>query len=147
VDVPATETDVRETNAGCCGRCSGAGGMAGQEMTVTLPWPPKELSPNARIHWTKLAKAKKAYRHTCHMLARQAGFSAVYLVGVTRLHVSLTFYPPDRRLRDQDNMLAAMKSGLDGLADALQMDDRNFKTTFEVSDEIGGMVIVTVGVA
>ena len=31
-------------------------------LTLTLPWPPKELSPNARQHWTKLAKAKKAYR-------------------------------------------------------------------------------------
>ena len=116
-------------------------------MKVTLPWPPKDLSPNARIHWGKLAKAKKAYRQTCYLLARQAGLSAVYLTGARSIHVSLTFCPPDRRLRDQDNMLAAMKSGLDGLADALQIDDRNFKMTFEVSDEIGGVVNVMVQAA
>ena len=41
-------------------------------------------------------------------------------------------------------MLAAMKAGIDGLADALGMDDNKFKVTFDVSDDIGGMVKVTV---
>lgn len=27
---------------------------------LILPWPPKELSPNTRQHWTKLAKTKEA---------------------------------------------------------------------------------------
>ena len=22
-------------------------------MIITLPWPPKELSPNARVHWAR----------------------------------------------------------------------------------------------
>jgi len=112
--------------------------------TVTLPWPPKDLSPNARLHWAKLAKVKKAYRHACRALALQAGLGAVFSHECNRMHVSLVFYPPDRRQRDQDNMLAAMKSGLDGLADAMRIDDRKFRTTFEVSDQIGGMVKVTV---
>lgn len=111
-------------------------------MNVTLPWPPKELSPNARLHWAKLAKAKKAYRQHCQLLALEAGIRGP--VPDDRLHVELTFYPPDRRHRDQDNMLAAMKSGLDGLADALRIDDRNFKTTFEVAEQIGGMVKVSI---
>ncbi len=112
--------------------------------TVVLPWPPKDLSPNARVHWAKLAKVKKAYRHACRTLAMQAGWSAFRRADWGPLHVSLVFYPPDRRLRDQDNMLAAMKSGLDGLADAMGRDDHNFRTTFEVSPQIGGMVKVTV---
>lgn len=112
--------------------------------TVTLPWPPKDLSPNARVHWAKLAKVKRAYRHACRTLALQAGYSAFRRDDWGPLHVSLVFYPPDRRKRDQDNMLAAMKSGLDGLADAMQIDDRKFRTTFEVANEIGGMVKVRV---
>lgn len=109
-------------------------------MNVTLPWPPKELSPNARQHYMAHARAKKKYREACRVLALAAGVKA--LAGIERLHVELTFYPPDRRLRDQDNMLAAMKSGLDGLADALGLDDRKFKTTFQVADQIGCMVKV-----
>jgi hypothetical protein len=27
---------------------------------VDLPWPPRELSPNARKHWAVVAKHKKA---------------------------------------------------------------------------------------
>ena len=34
-------------------------------MNVTLPWPPSALSPNARQHWSALARAKKAYRAAC----------------------------------------------------------------------------------
>jgi hypothetical protein len=26
---------------------------------VVLPWPPKELSPNSTLHWSKKAKKKK----------------------------------------------------------------------------------------
>jgi len=115
--------------------------------TVILPWPPKELSPNARVHWAKLAKVKKSYRSACASLARQEGLSSAFRSAAGVLHVSLVFVPPDRRQRDQDNMLAAMKSGLDGLADAIGIDDRRFRTTFEVADEVGGMVRVTLGVA
>lgn len=107
-----------------------------------LPWPPRELSPNARPHFMKLARVKKMYRETCRMLALDAGARDLRVTG--RLHVELTFYPPDRRARDQDNMLAAMKSGLDGLSDAIGLDDRNFRTTFQVADQIGGMVRVQV---
>jgi crossover junction endodeoxyribonuclease RusA len=58
--------------------------------------------------------------------------------------VQLTFYPPNRRARDADNCLAAMKSGLDGLADVLGVDDSKWRITFEMADTIGGMVKVEV---
>lgn len=113
-------------------------------IELYLPWPPKELSPNARLHFMKVARVKKSYRSTCRVLALAVGAKALAPLG--RLHVELTFYPPDRRHRDQDNMLAAMKSGLDGLADAIGLDDRNFKTTFQVADQtsIGGRVKVQI---
>jgi crossover junction endodeoxyribonuclease RusA len=62
-----------------------------------------------------------------------------------RLWVNLTFVPPDKRRRDADNMLAAMKSGLDGLADALGVDDSQWKISFEVDrSRVGGFVRVEV---
>lgn len=111
---------------------------------VVFPWPPRELSPNARLHWAALARAKKAYRTACWLAARSAGMSAATLLGAERAEVHLMFYPPDKRARDADNMLASMKAGLDGLADALKVDDKVFKVTFDVSDDIGGMVKVSV---
>lgn len=112
--------------------------------TVVLPWPPKELSPNARLHHMALHRVKKAYRTACWLQARKAGMSAATLLGAEEAEVHLVFYPPDKRNRDADNMLASMKAGLDGLADALKVDDSIFRVTFDVSDDIGGMVKVSV---
>lgn len=70
----------------------------------------------------------------------EAGIDA----GAPKNEVHLVFVPPDRRNRDADNMLASMKAGLDGMADAMKVDDSKFKVTIDVSDDIGGMVKVTV---
>ena len=110
-------------------------------LTITLPWPPKELSPNARLHWSKLAKAKKAYRWVCALQAREQGARAIK---TKKLHLSLTFYPPTRRAFDLDNSLARMKSGLDGLADVLGVDDKHWSLSIARSEEIGGMVKVVI---
>lgn len=106
---------------------------------VTLGWPPKELSPNARGHWSKKAKAAKAYRKACWALALEAGIKADW---EGEVHLWLTFFPPDRRHRDDDNCIAAFKSGRDGLADALKIDDKQFRLHSWVSSQIGGMVKV-----
>lgn len=116
------------------------------ELRVILPWPPSALSPNTRhAHWSGLAKAKRAYRAACHVEAMAAGWRKGVFAADDRLHVRLTFVPPDRRRRDLDNLIAAMKSGLDGLADALGVDDNRWTLTCAVDGSIGGMVRVEVG--
>lgn len=113
-------------------------------MNVTLPFPPKELNPNSRLHFMKVARFKKQYRNACWALAKQAGFNSTSLAGCEKAQVHLLFYPPDRRHRDEDNMLAAMKSGLDGLAQALHFNDKGFKVSFDVSDDTGSKVVVSI---
>jgi crossover junction endodeoxyribonuclease RusA len=110
-------------------------------LTVTFVWPFQELSQNARKHWAVVAKAKKQYRALCGWAAKEAGAKKIT---ADCLRVHLEFYPPDRRKRDEDNMVAAMKSGLDGLADALGVDDSIFRLTHSVNEQIGGYVKVTV---
>lgn len=109
-------------------------------MQVTLPWPPKDLSPNARLHWSKRSKAAKAYRQACYVLTLQAGLRGIPWDG--DIHVWIDFYPPDRRHRDDDNMIAAFKSGRDGMADAMKVNDKRFRIHPYVKSEIGGMVKV-----
>lgn len=111
-----------------------------KSQTVTLPWPPKALSPNARVHWSVKAKAAKAYRHACFVLAKEAKLKA----SPGRVSLSLKFYPPDRRARDDDNIIAAFKSGRDGLADALGINDKDFLTAYSVAPYIGGMVVAEI---
>lgn len=116
--------------------------MAQKECNqVLLPWPPKVLSPNARAHWATRSKAAKAYRQRCFMGAKQVGLTAP----AGRLLLVVEFLPPNRQRRDDDNLIAAFKSGRDGLADALGVDDCLFVTQCHLSDEVhqGGAVRVT----
>ena len=106
---------------------------------INLPWPPKELSPNATIHWAKKAKYKKMYREACWVLTLE---SKVKVNTSGKIPIEITFYPPDKRHRDADNMVASIKAGLDGIADALKVNDRQFLPTFVFTDEVKGMVSV-----
>ena len=110
---------------------------------ILLPWPLKLLNPNARNHWGAHARAKKAYRAACAWAAKSQG---VVRLGPGKITVSLIFVPPDQRRRDLDNMIASMKSGLDGLADALGVDDNRFRLTAELATcgRIGGYVEVSI---
>ncbi len=111
------------------------------QLTLTLPWPPTTLSPNARLHWAVLAKAKKTYREACAIVARQQGARPL---GADALHLTLTFYAPTRREFDLDNALARMKAGLDGLADVLGVDDKHWSLTIQKGVGVGGFVRVMV---
>ena len=111
-------------------------------MIVILPWPPKELSPNARVHFHKKAKIAKKYRADA--------YSACLAVGVPQITDScpwafITFNPPDNRRRDLDNMLASIKSGLDGIASAIGIDDSQLSLTIRKGEPVkGGLVTVEV---
>jgi len=111
-------------------------------LNITLPWPPSALNPNARhahpaIKW----KAAKAYRSACKALAEAHGMVAP---DSPKIALWVEFVPPDRRHRDDDNMVAAFKAGRDGLADAMGVDDRRFVCRYGVADEVGGMVRVSI---
>ena len=114
-------------------------------MRIILPWPTKDLSPNARGHWAIKARDKKAYRALCAWETQSQGLGRIY---AERLHLKITFVPPNRRARDLDNLLASLKSGLDGLCDVLGVDDS--KWSIEISkadDRIGGFVEIEVKAA
>ena len=108
--------------------------------TIILPWPAKQLHPNARVHWAVRAKhAKKA---------RADGYYAAKAVGVTAhpngAALAIVFYPPDARRRDMDGMLSAIKSALDGIADALGVDDSRFAINMRRGEPVkGGRVEVS----
>jgi crossover junction endodeoxyribonuclease RusA len=130
----------REAGAGLSGDARGAD--KGHEVAVTLGWPSKLLSPNTRSHWAAKSKAAKAYRQAAAWSMVAAGIPLFGAQSLILLEV--TFVEPDKRRRDLDNMLAAIKSGIDGIADALGVNDRRFVFKINRSDEIGGMVKVRI---
>lgn len=115
-------------------------------MRITLPWIDRRLSPNARYHWRAKQAPKKA--------AREAGFFAALgahdlahdtpLTG--DLRVTYLLYPPDKRRRDIDNIVAACKPSLDGICKGLAVDDSQFKETrIELRSVVpGGQIVIDI---
>ena len=86
-------------------------------MTITLPLPDRTLSPNARVHWAKLAKAKKLAR----AMAKRETFRQV---GIQKFaSYRLLFFWKNKQRHDRDNASASCKAYLDGVADCCQQDD------------------------
>jgi Holliday junction resolvase RusA-like endonuclease len=107
---------------------------------LTFPWYPKELSPNSSCHFHVKAKKKAIYKELCYWTTKEANIPKS---DYKELHI--IFYKPNRRHMDLDNMLASIKSGLDGMCNALEMDDRCFKKiTIEIAKDIGGMINIEI---
>lgn len=112
-------------------------------MEINLPWPPKELSPNARNHWAVIARAKRIYRTECWAATKEVS-NGIALIGNYKIPLEVTFYPPNKRHYDLDNCLASIKAGLDGIADALQVNDHRFALTVSMKEEVLGLVKVKI---
>ena len=106
-------------------------------MALILPWPPRALSPNARTHWRAKAPIARAYKEACWALTLEAKLA---VPDSQKIALWLDFYPPNRRARDDDNMIASFKHGRDGVALALGIDDKRFRCFPFVRDEIGGYI-------
>lgn len=110
---------------------------------IMLPWPSRDLHPNARVHWARRAKAAKKARADARIATLAAKLPELP-PGVLALWV--TWYPPDRRRRDDDGLIASFKAARDGIADALGIDDSRFRVIPYLSDKPrqGGVVEVKI---
>jgi len=80
---------------------------------LTLPLPPKELSPNARLHYQEKAKETAAYREMVAFCC----FGQRVATG-KRYRLTETYRIAGKRKHDVRNLFAAFKAGEDGLVDA-----------------------------
>lgn len=120
--------------------------VAERALELVLPWPSKDLSPNARVHWRARSKATKAARETAVLLAFQAGWRDAWLPE-GRLNLWIDFYQAPRKvLPDDDNLLLRFKAYRDGIAQVLGIDDRRFISHPMVHEERrpGGQVVVRI---
>jgi crossover junction endodeoxyribonuclease RusA len=117
-------------------------------MKIELGFPPKELFPNRAkgTHWGKLYQVRSDYRENSTWLAKQQIQNWTPTDG--EISLKLTFVMPDHRFRDLDNCLAASKAGLDGLADALMVNDKAFhpiEIRRQAGDKKTAKIIVELG--
>ena len=89
---------------------------------IELPFPAKDLWPNSRPHWAAKARAVKKAR----AWAYTATLAAKVPKPEGRMHIRLLVHPRTANRPDADNVIAACKALLDGMAEALGVDDSTF---------------------
>lgn len=72
------------------------------------------LNLNQRGHWAKFHETKARLREEARWQARAARIPR----GLPHIHTRLYYRAPDRRARDEDNLIATAKPLWDGLVDA-----------------------------
>ncbi len=113
---------------------------AAHSFAIRLGWPARELSPNARVD----RRIATSARQTAKMEA-WAELKRIRAQISANAHIEIVFHPPDQRRRDLDNLLASLKSHLDGLALAADVDDSGWSFTIRKGTPVaGGCVIVDV---
>jgi len=117
-------------------------------MIVAFDFPAACLFPNRRngTHWTKTSAAKTTAREDAVEATKQA-MQAGKAWGET-IPLSIVFVAPDGRHRDLDNCLAAAKAQIDGIADAMGVNDKQFRPILidYVKGDGKGAMIIAVGV-
>lgn len=99
-------------------------------IVVDLPYPHKLLWPNGRAHWAAKAVQVKRHRQWADTATLEAiGGRLIALDAFQPIPVAITVRPkPTGREPDRDNVVAACKAYLDGIAQRLHLDDRMFAT-------------------
>lgn len=118
-------------------------------MIIELPWVAASLNPNNRngTHWSWAHAAKSRRTADARVLTLHAMRQAHYTPPGGQVPLAVTFVAPDKRRRDMDNLFASLKADLDGVAQALGIDDSLFEpvTLKRGEPQKPGRVIVEVG--
>ena len=97
--------------------------------------PDPDLSPNKRLHYMGLYKAKAAAKQEAAALVLAQGKPAH---PYERAHITITWIAKDRRRRDVDNLFASCKAYIDGLvAVGLLEDDDAMRVSYTLRYEQG----------
>lgn len=93
-------------------------------VRLMLPFPDPILMPNKKRHWG----TKKRAADSANLAAFYIAYNLHMKLDTDKKYtVSMVFCQPDKRARDLDNLVAAMKSALDGMCRALGINDKNIR--------------------
>jgi hypothetical protein len=100
-------------------------------IILTLPIPPREISPNARRGESRFAAIKKSRIVKAHRHAACAAMKVAIARGELEragrpLGYYLAHFFPTAQFRDEDNADGACKAYRDGICDALRINDKDF---------------------
>lgn len=113
-----------------------------ETVLIELPFPPATLSGHNKGHWHAKSGIVAKHRKWAQMATLAAAARAPEDGDI---RISFTFYPPDRR-GDRMNYPNRIKPYADGIADALQVNDKRFLPSFHFAEPTAnGRVVIGIG--
>ena len=93
-------------------------------IKIILPFPAAKLNPNRRSgrSW-QVTAAEKVAAWQAGKIATLKALNGKAFTVANPVKFSITFFCPNRRRRDLDNLLASLKPSLDGICNAVDIDD------------------------
>jgi hypothetical protein len=111
---------------------------------IELPFPPASLSGHAKGNWHGKSGPTAKARTGARKATEAAGVIAP--PGKGDIRIIIAFYPPNRR-GDRVNFPIRVKPVIDGIADALGVNDSRFLPSYIFGEPVkGGKVVVEIGV-
>lgn len=99
-------------------------------MVITLPFPPSILSGHNNGNWRGKSGTVRKYREWAKAATQEVfGIAGWDGDGKGDIPITVRFIPPDRR-GDRMNYPNRMKPAIDGIADALKVNDKRFDPIF-----------------
>lgn len=98
-------------------------------VSITLPWPDRHLFPNDRCHWAVKAKQVKKHRRLAYYEAleiQSAIPDAVRADADQPIFYRIIYTPKINRHRDEDGIISSCKAYLDGISEAIGINDYRF---------------------
>lgn len=110
--------------------------------TIELPFPSAKLAGHNSGHWRAISGLVRKHREWAKYAALEA---AIPVPDKGDILLAITFVPPNRR-GDRVNYPNRMKAYIDGIADALGVNDSRFLPAYRYAEpEMPGKVIVEIG--
>lgn len=116
------------------------------KATIRIGWPDKALSKNVSSPWGRGAqirrtKATAAQRREAWGVALAEGIKHLQ---TERPQIKVTYHPPSKRKMDLHNVQSMLAGAIDGIQDAIGVDDRNFDISWPdaFSDVVKGGCVV-----
>lgn len=112
------------------------GDYSASHVVVTIPGTiDRRLSPNGRAHWRTVHQLKQERKDAAKMATYAARMDANlprYLEGLSLIEITpplvlhfVVAWEKGRKRMDDDNIKASLKATIDGIADALGIDDKH----------------------
>ena len=96
-----------------------------REFSIELPFPARVLFPTARPNRVQKAREVKLQRYWAYVSTLSACVGECKPKGIIEYRIVYT--PKTNRRRDEDGVISSCKSYLDGVAQALGIDDHIFR--------------------